>query len=174
MDCSVHGILVRILEGVAILFSRRSSWPRDQTWVSWMAGRFFTIWATREADIFCFNKRIFHFKRRILDPQYPRMQIFSLTRQRIIWEWCTVIKEFHGNGFLERNTRSHFGNSVQQEGSPWTCCVICFSPCLSQDGIGTSPCWNWLHTLLKWASCHTNWWVWVQTCQRTRMNIRLG
>ena len=26
-----------------------SSWPRDQTWVSCIAGRFVTIWATREA-----------------------------------------------------------------------------------------------------------------------------
>ena len=38
-----------ILEWVAISFSRRSSWPRDQTRVSYTAGRFFTIWATREA-----------------------------------------------------------------------------------------------------------------------------
>ena len=30
-------------------FSRGSSQPRDQTWVSWIAGRFFTVWATREA-----------------------------------------------------------------------------------------------------------------------------
>ena len=29
-----------------IPFSRGSSWPRDQTQVSWIAGRFFTIWAT--------------------------------------------------------------------------------------------------------------------------------
>ena len=29
--------------------SRGSSWPRDQTQVSCTAGRFFTIWATREA-----------------------------------------------------------------------------------------------------------------------------
>ena len=28
---------------------RGSSWPRDRTWVSCIAGRFFTIWATREA-----------------------------------------------------------------------------------------------------------------------------
>ena len=27
-------------------FSRRSSWPRDQTWVSCIAGEFFTIWVT--------------------------------------------------------------------------------------------------------------------------------
>ena len=47
-DCSppcssVHGILqARTLEWVAISFSRRSSLPRDQTWVSGIAGRFFT------------------------------------------------------------------------------------------------------------------------------------
>ena len=33
----------------AISFSRESSQPRDQTQVSCIAGRFFTIWATREA-----------------------------------------------------------------------------------------------------------------------------
>ena len=32
----------RILEWVAISFSRGSSWPRDQTCISWIAGRFFT------------------------------------------------------------------------------------------------------------------------------------
>ena len=44
---SVHGILqARILGWVAIPFSRGSSQPRDQTWVSCIAGRFFTIWVT--------------------------------------------------------------------------------------------------------------------------------
>ena len=33
---------------VAIPFSKGSSWPRDQAHISWTAGRFFTIWATRE------------------------------------------------------------------------------------------------------------------------------
>ena len=48
MDCSspassAHGILqVRILEWVVISFSRGSSRPRDWTWVSCIAGRFFT------------------------------------------------------------------------------------------------------------------------------------
>ena len=47
----VHGILqARILEWVAIPFSRESSLPRDWTQVSHIAGRFFTIWATREAQ----------------------------------------------------------------------------------------------------------------------------
>ena len=48
---SVHGILrARILEWAAISFSRGSSQPRDGTRVSSIAGRFFTIWATREAS----------------------------------------------------------------------------------------------------------------------------
>ena len=43
---SVHGICqARILEWVAISFSRGSSQPRDWTQVSCVAGRLFTIWA---------------------------------------------------------------------------------------------------------------------------------
>ena len=43
---SVHGILqVRILEWVAVLFSRGSSQPRDQTQVSRIAGEFFHCWS---------------------------------------------------------------------------------------------------------------------------------
>ena len=55
IDCSlpgssVHEILqARILEWVAISFSRGSSWPRDQTLISLFVGRFFTSWATRGA-----------------------------------------------------------------------------------------------------------------------------
>ena len=48
----MHGILqARILEWVAIPFSRGSSQPRDSTWVSCISGRFFTVWATREAHM---------------------------------------------------------------------------------------------------------------------------
>ena len=47
---SVHGIFqASVLERLAISFSRGSSWPRDQTQVSHIAGRHFTLWATREA-----------------------------------------------------------------------------------------------------------------------------
>ena len=41
----------RKLEWAATSFSKRSSWPRDRTWVSCIAGRFFTIWAIREATM---------------------------------------------------------------------------------------------------------------------------
>ena len=53
LDCnlpvfSVHGCLqARILEWVAISYSRGSSWPRDQTQVSCIAGRLLTAWVTR-------------------------------------------------------------------------------------------------------------------------------
>ena len=54
MNCSFPGFSVheisqaRIPEWVAISFSRGSFWLRDQTQVSCIVGRFFTIWATRE------------------------------------------------------------------------------------------------------------------------------
>ena len=54
MDCSlsgfsVHGIFqARVLEWGAISFSKRSSRPKDQTQVSHIVGRCFTVWATRE------------------------------------------------------------------------------------------------------------------------------
>ena len=56
MDCSpsgssVHGTLqARILEWVALPFYKGSSRPRDWTQVSRIADRFFTVWATREAQ----------------------------------------------------------------------------------------------------------------------------
>ena len=55
MDCGppgsfVHGILqARMLEWVDISFSI-SFWPRHWTQDSYIAGRFFTIWATRKAQ----------------------------------------------------------------------------------------------------------------------------
>ena len=58
MDCVAHqsplfmGLLqARIWEWVTSPFSRASSQLRDQTWVSHIAGVFFTIWDTREAPL---------------------------------------------------------------------------------------------------------------------------
>ena len=61
MDCSLPGCFVygisqaRILEWVAISFSKGSSGFRDQTWVSSTAGTFFTNWVTREAQLNSFS-----------------------------------------------------------------------------------------------------------------------
>ena len=67
MDCSppgssVHGISqARILEWVAISYSRGSSHPRDWTQDSHIAGagRFFTSWATKEAQSLPLLQEIF-------------------------------------------------------------------------------------------------------------------
>ena len=50
----------RILEWVAYPFSRGSSWPRNQTGVSCIAGGFFTSWATREALLICIEDNEIH------------------------------------------------------------------------------------------------------------------
>ena len=58
MDCSLpgsslHGILqARVLIWVSISFSRESSQPKDQTWVSCIPGKCFNLWATRVAYSF--------------------------------------------------------------------------------------------------------------------------
>ena len=58
MDCSLpgscdHGLLqARVVDWIAISFSRRSSQPRDQTQVFHIAGRCFIIWATRKAILY--------------------------------------------------------------------------------------------------------------------------
>ena len=55
MDCGIpgssfHGVFqARVLEWVAISLSRGSSQPRNRIQASHIAGRRFTIWATREA-----------------------------------------------------------------------------------------------------------------------------
>ena len=62
MNCSPPGSSVheslqsRILEWVAISFSRGSSWPRDRTQVSYMAGTFFTIEPPGKPRGVCFSK----------------------------------------------------------------------------------------------------------------------
>ena len=57
-DSSLHGIFqARVLDWVAIFFSRESSQSRDRSQVSCIRGRCFTVWATREAP----HKRMLKF-----------------------------------------------------------------------------------------------------------------
>ena len=76
MDCSlpgssVHGIFqARVLEWVAVSFSRWSFQPMDRTRVSIIAGRCFTIWATTEDQ--CPESNIIQ----ILLEVYPVYQTF--------------------------------------------------------------------------------------------------
>ena len=58
-DSSVHGILqARILEWAAMPSSRASSWPRDRTHISFIAGGFFThqdTWKAPHMEVFTAN-----------------------------------------------------------------------------------------------------------------------
>ena len=85
---SVHGIFqARILEWVAIPFSRASSQPRDRAQVSYIVGRFFTIWATRA--IKTKNKRCWR--------GCGEMETYAVGRNVT---WCSHHGERYG-GFLK-------------------------------------------------------------------------
>ena len=97
MDCSLPGSSVhetfqaRVLEWVAISFSRESSWPKDQTQVSSITDRYFFLWTTREDQNFDEDSFIFFIllwlmlfvffsKKYLLTPGPGRYLLMSLSR----------------------------------------------------------------------------------------------
>ena len=91
MDCSlpgssIYGILqARILEWVAVSYSRVSSWPRNRTQVSCITGSFFTDWAMREAPSSEYSNPILHcFIAQIL----PALATGSSLRLGLVSLWC--------------------------------------------------------------------------------------
>ena len=80
MDCSLPGFSVRgifqtrVLEWVAISFSRGSSQPRDRTQVSRIASRCFTLWATRETAYISVYNSIIALK---VDPPHIILVLFQ-------------------------------------------------------------------------------------------------
>ena len=89
MDCSLPGSSIRgifqarILEWIDISFSRGSSWPRDQTQVSHIAGKHFTIWASRGAVIMNW--------------------IFHLDQYTCIWVWLLNSLRKYNTNFNDFN-----------------------------------------------------------------------
>ena len=88
MDCSlpgssVHGILQAVLEWAAISFSRGSSWPRNRTWVSCIAGWFFTDWAKRKVHmlISCLGGFFFFFFYNIVSKESDRTERLNWTEE---------------------------------------------------------------------------------------------
>ena len=72
MDCTVHGILqARILEWIAIPFSKESSQPRDRTQVSHIADGFFTIWATNAIAFSIIKLMSFYLRCQIENATFP-------------------------------------------------------------------------------------------------------
>ena len=107
MDCSlqgssVHGIFqARVLEWVAISFSRGSSRPRDRTWVSHIAGRRFTVWATREA---------------ILSVKEPQTASGYHTEQGRILHHCS---RFYWTALNSENSSVEILYSMSRKKPPW-------------------------------------------------------
>ena len=82
MDNTDHGILqARILEWVTFPFFSGSSQSRGQTQVSCIEGRFFTSWATREAQE-CWRRKPFPSQVDLpnpeIEPGSPALQVDSL------------------------------------------------------------------------------------------------
>ena len=84
IDCSLSGSSIhaifqaRVLEWIAISFSRGSSRPRNRTRVSRIAGRRFTIWATREAHVSKVKSLLFNMLSRIVRKLIPVFKSLNL------------------------------------------------------------------------------------------------
>ena len=119
VDCSppgssVHGILqARILEGVAISFSRRSSHPMGQTCISHIsciAGRFFTNWVTVPSQ------------KQILS-QFLNHQCFSLLEKLIQIEPYRMYY-FCKSSFIQCSLWHSSTNYVHYQFIPFCCWVV--------------------------------------------------
>ena len=109
MDSSVQGLFqARIPEWVAISFSKGPSQPRDWTWVSCIADRLFTFWATREAPKLkgAPNTGLKYFFSMQLPPLcYPHLQILvSSFIPR--FDFCLLSSARLYSVFLRHNLRS--------------------------------------------------------------------
>ena len=120
MDCSppgssVHVILqARILEWVAIPFSRRSSWPKGWTWASHVACKFLTFWATGEALTldWAADQRWLHLfgtKKWTLSSTVISLghltpsdtQILKLVSSRMVENWNELLKRWRAKGISQ-------------------------------------------------------------------------
>ena len=156
MDCSppgssVHGFSqARILQWVAISFSRGSSQPRDRTWVSHTAGRHFTFWATREAlkDGITHSKKahtnVFNWQNQIYikNPSSKSLKnvVFSLLSS--VSHVCSVVSDSlqpHGNG----NTLQYSCLENAMDGGAWYA---------TDHGIAESDTTEWFHFLSFFAA----------------------
>ena len=89
---SMRILQARILKWVSISFPRGSFQPRDRIWVSWIAGRLFTLWPTQVSSSYSFTlwatqvAQDTHF----LHPKF-RPAFFYLLRNLLIGIWrCFV------------------------------------------------------------------------------------
>ena len=148
MDCSppgssVHGILqARILEWVTISFCRGSSQRRDHTWISCLAGGFFTVWATRAALLIRSSRAGF-------------LTLQNLMPDDLRWSWCNNKRnKVHNKCNALESSQKHAtppptpvcGKIVSHETGPW--CQKCRGPLISGSWVSLGN-QVWL-SKLKW------------------------
>ena len=163
-DCSpasssVHGILqTRILEWVATLFSGRSSWPSDQTCISCIAGKFFTVWATntdsmdtslsklletvkdREAWHAAVH-RVAKCQTRLSD--WATATMLTKLAKRSFGFFCNILWKSPNGLFSQPNTSSSFPNDSMRQ---WIRCTMSGTESVSHtwhDRVGIFLC-HWL------------------------------
>ena len=120
MDYKVHGILqVRILEWVAVPFSRGSSQPRHWTQVSHTAGGLFTSWTPRAAG-----------GRSLLGLRLQRSGFNEIreTREEVSWSRTSPL------GFISL----YFEKSCSVQRS-WSCCGYLLKMRIDSFGSSTAP-----------------------------------
>ena len=105
VDYTAHRIpQARILEWGACPFSRGSSHPRDRTQVSHIAGRFFTSWATREAQEY-WSRLLFPTLRDLSD---PRIESKSPVAPELAGELFATEPPGKPNCYMHACVLSHF------------------------------------------------------------------
>ena len=109
-------VLCRIPEWVAVPFSRGSSRPMNQTRVSCIAGRFFTSWATREAQIDVYIDIYIH----IDDTQLMKLMQFLMVVLSAWWnsDGKCAIFEVNCNEHMKVKMKSL--SCVRLFATPWT------------------------------------------------------
>ena len=122
------GILqARILEWVAVPSLRGSSQPRDQTQVSHIAGSFFTVWVTREDQIyFCTSIHDLknnhkskasnrYTKTREMETQHDTKECNQTTREKLKDEEKRIIIGWGQNGRGVGGCRVHLSPEIHQK-----------------------------------------------------------
>ena len=139
------GILqARMLKLVVISFSRRSSQPRDRTWISCIAGRRFTIWAVKRKppSTFTYSKK--------------KTEIFGQTIESLwgthlwLYNWMllrTAARESANPGGRGLSQRRCYDWQLQQlDAGGW--CGKCLK---NRECIWTAHCWS-MELFLWWNS----------------------
>ena len=128
---SVHGVLqARILEWVAIPFSRGFSRPREGVRVSHIAGRFFTVWAPREAWLLYWQADSF-------TAELPRKP--ALTAQVYFLHAGTAVTV---SWVSSSNSHSHWGRWMMPTDS-LTLFPLWIGVCVPSPGIWMAPRHLW-------------------------------